>query len=201
MSSHITHIGLLQHGTVEAGDVFCGSLETSLSKQGWKYLKQKFSRNTAKWDTVVTSPKTQCREFAEWFAQKNNLPVVQDERLREIHFGKWEGCCPRQLAQTQATDLCDWWHNPAHYTPEQGENLADFRQRVAEAWTELSYAWRGQRVLVVTHAWVIRMIVAVVLCMPDEALSTLNVEYGTLTELRVLRDTSGTWTTLLTHGC
>lgn len=201
MSSHITHIGLLQHGAVEAGDVFCGHLETSLTKQGWKNLKQKFSRNAGKWNAVVTSPQTQCVEFAEWFAQKNDLPVMRDERLREINFGVWEGCCPRQLAQMQATDLCNWWSNPAQYTPEQGETLVDFRQRVAEAWTELVYSWRGQRVLVVTHAWVIRVVLALVLCMPDDALSTVNIEYGTLTELRVLRDASGTWTTLLTHGC
>ncbi len=44
VANNFTHIGLLQHGAVEAGDVFCGELETPLSKAGWKQLKQAFGR-------------------------------------------------------------------------------------------------------------------------------------------------------------
>ena len=40
-----------------------------------------------------------------------------------------------------------------------------------------------------------------VLHIPNERLLSLNVEYGTLTRLRVLHDRSGEWASLLTHGC
>ena len=200
MSGHLTHISLLKHGAVEAGDVFCGSLETSLSKQGWKQLKQKFSRNHGGWDAVVTSTKTQCAAFAEWFAQKNDLPLVCDERLREIDFGVWEGCSPQQILQLQPAELSDWWCNPAQYVPDKGESFDEFRNRVLDAWDDILRSNRGQRVLVVTHAGVIRVILAAILHIPDEALLSLNVEYAALTELRVLRDRSGEWTSLLAHG-
>ena len=201
MSSHTTHIGLLQHGTVEAGDVFCGELDTPLSKQGWRYLKQKFGRGGKDWDAVVTSPKVQCAAFAEWFAQKNDLPLVRDERLREMHFGEWEGCSPQQVLHSHPDELATWWSNPALMTPPAGEAFSEFRTRVLDAWAEIPHNWRGERVLVVTHVNVIRLIVASVLDVPDERLFALNVEYGAMTQLRVLKDRSGDWTSLLTHGC
>ena len=201
MSTNTTQIGLLQHGTVEAGDVFCGELETTLSKQGWKYLKQKFGRGGKHWDAIVTSPKVQCAAFAEWFAQKYDLPLVRDERLREIHFGDWEGCSPQQVLHSHPDELSAWWANPSTITPPSGESLADFRARVLDAWAEIPRAWRGERVLVVTHVNVIRLIIADVLQIPDERLFSLNVEYGAMTQLRVLKDRSGDWASLLTHGC
>lgn len=197
----ITHIGLLQHGAVEAGDVFCGELETPLSKPGWKYLKQRFGRSQPEWDAVITSPKMQCVAFAEWFAQKHDLPLMRDERLQEIHFGEWEGCSPQQIVQQHPEQVAEWWVNPAQVLPAGGESFGDFRARVLDAWTEMPRTWRGERVLVVTHAMVIRTILAYVLQVPDERLLAFNIEYGSLTSLRVLRDRNGEWTSLLSHGC
>ncbi|EIJ33042.1 alpha-ribazole phosphatase family protein [Thiothrix nivea] len=197
----ITHIGLLQHGAVEAGDVFCGELETPLSKPGWKQLKQCIGRGKPDWDAIVTSPKMQCAAFAEWLAEKHDLPLVRDERLQEIHFGAWEGCSPQQVMETHPEQLAQWWANPAQVTPEGGESFGDFRARVLDAWAELPHAYRGERVLTVTHAGVIRVILAHVLLMPDERLLALNIEHGALTRLRVLRDRGGHWASLLSHGC
>lgn len=201
MANNFTHIGLLQHGAVEAGDVFCGELDTPLTKASWKQLKQTFGRASPDWDAVVTSPRMQCASFAEWFAQKQDLPLVRDERLREIHFGEWEGRNPQDVMTTHPEELAQWWLNPAQVSPPGGESFGDFRARVLDAWTELGRAYRGERVLVVTHALVIRVIVAHVLQMSDERLLALNIEYGALTRLRVLRDRSGEWASLLTHGC
>lgn len=197
----ITQIGLLQHGAVEAGDVFCGSLDTSLSKAGWKHLKHVFGRSKPQWDAVVTSPKTQCAEFSEWFAQKYDLPLVRDERLREIHLGAWEGCTPQQVLQSFPEQLAAWWPNPAQVIPAGGESFGDFRARVLDAWADMPRAWRGERVLVVTHSGVIRTILAHVLQIPDERMLALNIEYGSLTHLRVLRDRGGEWVSLLSHAC
>jgi broad specificity phosphatase PhoE len=97
--------------------------------------------------------------------------------------------------------LAAWWVNPAQVIPTGGEGFGDFRARVLDAWAELARAYRGERVLVVTHAGVIRVILAHVLQMSDERLLALNVEYGGLTRLRVLRDRGGEWTSLLAHGC
>lgn len=201
MPSNTTYIGLLQHGEVEIGDVFCGHLETSLSKAGWKQLKQAFGTGKTTWDVVVTSPKAQCAAFAEWYAEKHGIPLSMDERLQELHFGAWEGCSPRQLIQTDAEQLAKWWANPAQVTLAEGEAFSAFRERVFAAWEDLRKAWRGQRVLVVTHAGVIRLLVGQVLHIPDSHLLSLNIEFGTLTRLRVLRDRSGEWVSLLTHGC
>jgi broad specificity phosphatase PhoE len=186
---------------VEVGDVFCGELETSLSKIGWKQLKQAFGKTKPEWDAVVTSPKVQCSAFAEWYAEKHSLPLMVDERLREIHFGDWEGCSPQHILQTQPEKLAQWWANPVQAALVGGEDFDAFRSRVLDAWDDVQREWRGKRVLTVTHAGIIRVLVGHVLQMPDERLLSLNVEYGTLTHLRVLRDRSGEWASLLAHGC
>ena len=201
MSTRATQVGLLQHGTVDAGDVFCGDLETPLSSQGWKYLKQKYGRSNRQWDVVVTSPKSQCLTFAQWFAQKHDVPLVEDERLREIHFGEWEGCSPQQVLNAYPEELAQWWASPLQVTPPQGEPFLDFQERVLAAWSEIPSNWRGERVLVVTHVHVIRVILGEVLRVPPEKLCAINVEYGALSQLRVLRDRDGEWASLLTHGC
>ncbi|OQX08639.1 MAG: hypothetical protein BWK73_24920 [Thiothrix lacustris] len=201
MANNFTHIGLLQHGAVEAGDVFCGELDTLLTKASWKQLRQTFGRASPDWDAVVTSPRMQCASFAEWFAQKYDLPLVRDERLREIHFGEWEEHNPQAVMATHPEELAQWWLNPAQVSPPGGESFGNFRARVLDAWTEMGRAYRGERVLVVTHALVIRVIIAHVLQMSDERLLALNIEYGALTRLRVLRDRSGEWASLLAHGC
>jgi len=201
VANNFTHIGLLQHGAVEAGDVFCGELDTLLTKASWKQLRQTFGRASPDWDAVVTSPRMQCASFAEWFAQKYDLPLVRDERLREIHFGEWEEHNPQAVMATHPEELAQWWLNPAQVSPPGGESFGNFRARVLDAWTEMGRAYRGERVLVVTHALVIRVIIAHVLQMSDERLLALNIEYGALTRLRVLRDRSGEWASLLAHGC
>lgn len=201
MTNNITHISLLQHGEVAAGNVFCGDLETRLSSAGWKQLKQAFGKRKPDWDVVVTSPKAQCIAFAQWYAAKHKLPLVTDVRWREIHLGVWEGCHPSQLVQIHSDQLAQWWHNPASVLPDGGEDFSVFRERVLQAWSDLCWEWRGRRVLVVTHAGVIRLVVAHVLRIPDERLLSFNVEYGALTRLRVLHDCSGEWASLLTHGC
>lgn len=198
----ITYIGLLQHGSVEAGDVFCGELETALDRQGWKQLKQSFRHGIPAWDAIVTSPRMQCAAFAEWLAQKHDLPLVRDERLREIHFGAWEGRSPLELMADGSQALQDWLHNPAQYLPEGGEHFGDFRARVLDAWVDILRSYQGERVLLVTHAGVIRVILSQVLRIPDERLLALNVEYASLSTLQVLHEDDGSnWTSLLSHGC
>lgn len=197
----MTLIGLLQHGAPEAGDVFCGELETPLSKQGWKQLRQAFGRGVPDWDTLITSPRMHCAAFAEWLAQKHDLPLTRDERLQEIHFGAWEGMSPVQVMQAYPEELASWSVNPAQVTPPGGESFGDFRARVLDAWAEMIHTFAGERVLVTTHAGVIRVIMAHVLQLPDERLLALNIDHGSLSVLRVLHESEGEWVSLLKHGC
>lgn len=196
-----TRIGLLQHGEVEAGDVFCGQLETPLSKQGWKQLKQAFGRGAPSWGVVLTSPRVQCSSFAEWFARKHDLPLIREERLREIHFGVWEGCSPVQVMDEHPDQLAAWSVNPAQVTPEGGEGFGEFRARVLDVWAEILRAYRGEQVLICTHASVIRVITAHVLQIPDERLLALNIDHASLTVMRVMHEPQGEWVSMLKHGC
>lgn len=199
MSSHATQIGLLQHGATDAGDVFCGSYSTALSKQGWKYLKQAFGKSKPDWDIVITSPQKQCAAFAEWYSGKHHLPCHTEERLREIHYGEWEGNSPSQVMQSHPNILAQWWANPAQAELPAGEEFAEFRYRVLEAWDEIKRQYRDKRILLVTHANVIRVITAEVLGMPDNYLFALNREAGGLVKLRVFKDRSGEWTNLISY--
>ncbi|MEZ5448110.1 MAG: histidine phosphatase family protein [Thiolinea sp.] len=100
MSIPITYIDLMPSAEVDAGEVFCGSLDSPLSTEGLRGLKKGVRRKSG-WDMVVTSPLQRCARFAEWLAQKHELPLQEEPAFREMDFGAWEGDFPaRYSAET-----------------------------------------------------------------------------------------------------
>lgn len=90
-----------------------------------------------------------------------SVPVVVDERLREIDLGSWAG---RTHAEVVAADpAAVMWSSWEHDAPHGGESLSDFRPRTRAALTDLLAQVDDGTVVVVTHGGVIRMLVAAAL--------------------------------------
>lgn len=92
-------------------------------------------------------------------ARAHNLSVQLDPRLRELHFGAWEG---RPAAAVWATDRerqAAWYADPIHRAPPGGETVAMLWERVCPALAQIAAAHPGT-VAVVTHGGVIRSVLA-----------------------------------------
>ena len=134
----------------------------------------------AGWEVVVSSPLVRCTAFATEFSRREGIALHTDERLRELHFGEWEGMSSAQLMRGQPEDLARFWNNPYRNTPPGGETLRAFERRVLAVWQDVIWRYRRERVLVVTHAGVIRIILCHVRRLPRSALLSVDVPHASL---------------------
>jgi broad specificity phosphatase PhoE len=58
----------------------------------------------------------------------------------------------------------------------------------------------GKHILLVTHAGVIRVILMYILGMQEENLFRLNVDYASISTIRMYHDDTGGWGTLISHA-
>jgi alpha-ribazole phosphatase len=198
-SHSTTIIDLLRHGEVEGGEVFCGSSDDMLTDEGWQQMQDALEGKSG-WDMILSSPLQRCCEFAESLANEEDLKLHINEQFQEIHFGDWEGCSPDDILQTDAQNLQAWWQSPTRETPPRGEDFQDFRSRVLKAFNQLTKKYQDEQVLLITHAGVIRVILMDVLGMQDENLFRLNVDHASFSRVRIYRDHTGQWGTLIKHG-
>lgn len=194
-----TFIDLLNHGDVEGDAVYRGSTDDALSDLGWQQMVASLE-NKNEWDIIITSPLQRCREFAELIAQEEEIDLEVNESFQEIDFGSWEGLTPEDIMQDDVTLIQDWWKSPTKVTPPEGEDFYDFQARVLKSLKAIVEKYQGQRILVVTHSGVIRLILMHILGMPKDSLFRINVDYANLSQIHAYHDGSAESWSLIKHG-
>lgn len=179
-------VGLLRHGEVEGGSCYRGSTDDPLAATGLARMHAAVAGNGG-WEAVFSSPLVRCSSFAREYAQQNSLPLSLDARLKEMHFGLWEGRTADELMKTDPDALSRFWEDPLQNTPPEGEPLSLFQLRVMDVWSEITSRQQPERVLVVTHGGVIRVLLTVMREMPVSRLLELTVGYGELFTVEVGR--------------
>lgn len=177
-------LDLLRHGETELGGGLRGSLDDALTPVGWEQMRAAV-QGQGPWDRIVSSPLQRCALFAHELAGQLALPVTFDKDLQELHFGEWEGQSAAALMQTDEQALGLFWADPYRFTPPQGEPVLEFSQRVLAAVTRLQQAHAGERVLVVCHGGVMKLLLAQARGLPREQLLNIQVVNGALFELQV----------------
>jgi alpha-ribazole phosphatase len=182
-------LDLLRHGETEFGAGLRGSLDDALTEKGWTQMREAVS-GKGPWDRLVSSPLQRCARFAEELSAQRDLPVSLDKNLQELHFGAWEGQSAAALMETDAEALGLFWADPYGFTPPQGEPVSDFSARVLAAVMRLHAAHAGERVLLVSHGGVMRLLLARARGLPREQLLNVEVAHGALFSLIVEADGS-----------
>lgn len=107
-------------------------------------------------DAVVASPLARALETAAIAFPDH--PVTTDPRLRELHFGAFEG---RTLAQNQADPAWpDWIADPYGRRAPGGESYQQLRERAVAWLADARAAHPGAHVVAVTHSGTIQMLLA-----------------------------------------
>ncbi|MBL6985644.1 MAG: alpha-ribazole phosphatase family protein [Methylobacter sp.] len=142
---------------------------------------------------VFSSPLTRCLQLAETFSDT----VTTDTRLQELDFGDWEG---KSFDAIDADVLQHWTNNFVSAAPPNGENFEDLYRRTGDFWNELLSAeseasaprldpvGKAKQVLVITHAGVIRALLARALNLPLANSFQLRVDSGSVHKLRQTDD-------------
>ena len=178
------HLDLLRHGETELGGGLRGSLDDALTDTGWAQMRAAVLER-GPWDRLVSSPLQRCSRFAEELGTQLGLPVQLDKDLQELHFGTWEGQSAATLMETDAEALGLFWADPYSFTPPEGERVEDFSTRVLAAVGRLHASYAGQRILLISHGGVMRLLLAQARGLPREQLLNVEVGHGALFSLAI----------------
>lgn len=201
-------VGLLRHGEVEGGPCFRGSTDDPLTATGLKQMQAATTEDADQdhpgnqsgeqhWERVITSPLQRCAAFARVFAQQHSLPLTFDEQIKEMHFGTWEGRTAAELNAADPDALARFWDDPDGHPPPHGESLSHFQARVLAAWNNIIHHYPEQKILLVTHAGVIRILLCHLQQRPISKLLQIEVKHGALHNVQITVDAHETITTKL----
>ncbi|MHC8408221.1 alpha-ribazole phosphatase family protein [Pseudomonas sp. TMB3-21] len=177
-------LDFLRHGETELGGGLRGSLDDALTDKGWAQMRAAVVEQ-GPWNRLISSPLQRCARFAEALGAQLDLPVQLEKDLQELHFGAWEGQSAAALMETDADALGSFWADPYAFTPPQGERVADFSSRVLAAVERLHAAYAGERLLLISHGGVMRLLLAQARGLPREQLLNVAVGHGAMFSLSV----------------
>lgn len=137
---------------------------------------------------IHCSPLQRARDAAQSIAESFGMPVTEDARLSEMHFGEWE----MQAWNTIDRDQLDAWANDVTgFSPPGGESAHDVASRMA-AWAKAVLATTKDSArdvhVAVTHAGPMRLHAAAALGMPPTACLSWVLDFGAVCALRVSDD-------------
>jgi alpha-ribazole phosphatase/probable phosphoglycerate mutase len=180
----MTIIDLLRHGEPVGGRRYRGQLDDPLSERGWQEMWHATSAETP-WETIITSPLTRCRAFAERLSDKLSLPLTVDERLKEVGFGAWEGQSGAMLRAQDDEVLKRFYNDPIKHRPQGAESLEHFAQRVNQALETAIETHQGKQILIITHAGVIRSALTSTLGAPLGSMYRLSIATASLSRIQI----------------
>ena len=185
----MTTFYLLRHGAVDwQPGCFLGQTDALLSREG--RTQAGFWRDglagTA-FDQVWCSDLSRTVETARIIFDGRKEKIRPCRDLREIHLGDWEGV-PRSDIRKSFPGLYDArGRDLAGFRPPGGESFGDLQNRVVSKVTEIAEA-NKEKVCLVVHAGVIRVLICHCLEMALSNLFRIQVDYAGLSIVRLSQD-------------
>lgn len=121
---------------------------------------------------VVSSPLARCRESASHVlavlraAGEEILAPLVDEALVELALGRWEGLRKEDIRRDFSAEWAARGADLARVAPPGGESFQDVQRRALAAVRRLRAVHSGECLLLVSHAGVIRSLMAHALALP-----------------------------------
>ncbi|WKJ89154.1 alpha-ribazole phosphatase family protein [Methylomonas montana] len=190
-------VDFLRHGEARGGQYYRGITDDPLTERGWRQMYSQCGEG--QWDAVICSPLRRCRSFASAWCEQQQLELLVEPAWMEIDFGDWEGQTAEQIGLHSPDALQAFYLDPVKYPPPNAETYPNFAERVRNGWEGLLADRAGQKLLVVTHAGVIRALFAHVFDMPATHSFRIEVPHGCLTRFTCFDDGNGRFVQLNFH--
>jgi probable phosphoglycerate mutase len=107
---------------------------------------------------IYSSPVTRCMETAEIIANYFQLPVIVNDEFGETRYGDWEGKKVKKLAKKPEWQIVRFF--PSRNRFPAGEALREVQFRAVQALEKVSEQHESEAVVVVSHADVIKLVLA-----------------------------------------
>ena len=183
MASVNRTIDLLRHGEPVGGSRYRGhGVDDPLSEKGWRQMWEGVGENFS-WELIISSPLQRCADFSRNLAERHDIPLLIDERFREIGFGEWEGKTRAELQANNGHEFHSFYADPVNNTPTGAEPVSEFYQRVNAAFQDIRLQNPVGDLLIVAHAGVIRAIVAGAIQAGLASMYKLTIQNGCIARL------------------
>jgi probable phosphoglycerate mutase len=156
------HICVARHGETDwnTAGILQGWLDVEINDKGRRQAYELVAAfSGARFSRIYSSPLLRALETARIVARALRLPPPAiHEGLKERNFGAIQGIPKAELAELNPVLLQQILaRNPA-VDFEQGESMDEFADRVLAAIVSIGEQHRGERVLVMSHGWVMDVI-------------------------------------------
>jgi probable phosphoglycerate mutase len=182
----MTTLLLVRHGhTDAAGKRLTGRAPgVHLNELGRRQAERLVERlDGVRIDAIVSSPLERCRETAAPLAKARGRAVDVRRAWIEVGYGEWTG---RSISQLRRTKL---WRRvmfaPSNVRFPGGESLLEVQGRAVDATLDIADRHARGTVLVVSHADVIRLLVAHLAGMHPDHLQRLSIDTASITAVSI----------------
>lgn len=180
---------LIRHGETEGSEVkrYKGNIDVPLSEKGIKQVEQvakylnrsyKSHKSCNGLEAVYSSPLIRALRSAEIIAKSLGLKPIVIPDLRERSFGIWEGMSFNEIKDKYPEEFEAWAGNPLKYSPIGGESTVEVRDRVVNALDNLLTNHNEERIAIVAHGGVNRIILCHVMGIPLENIFRIEQDFA-----------------------
>ena len=157
LSDYNIQLHLVRHGETKEGSIG-GWSDTSLNDKGKIEIKEILDQ-LENYDIFISSDLERAKETSEIINDKINIEIVYDKNLREINNGIFKNMSKDQFINQYVDYRFDKLKMNQHYI--DGESPEEFYNRVRTTFIKILENNKNKRILMVTHAGVI----IVILCL------------------------------------
>jgi alpha-ribazole phosphatase len=170
-------IHLIRHTTpeIEAGICY-GQTDLPLAQTFEQEAQDLLAKLHDQYDVIYTSPLQRCAQLAVKLKSQTH---ITDQRLIEYNFGDWELMPWDEFKSAQAQS---WMNNFVDQAAPNGDSMLSMQARVSEFWAEL-LAQEHEKIAIVTHSGVQRLIHGQILETPMTHLFRLQLDFGAVLEV------------------
>jgi probable phosphoglycerate mutase len=169
-ASATTRIVLVRHGHVEGiyPPRFRGQTNLPLTSRGTRQaeMTRDLLANLPHPAAAYASPLSRCMTTAGIITQPLSLAVVPMPSFLDINYGDWQGRSYQEVQQADPEGFARWFDAPHLALIPGGETLLQLAGRIAETMRTIVARHRGERVLLVGHDSVNRVLLLLALDLP-----------------------------------
>jgi probable phosphoglycerate mutase len=158
-----TRLYLVRHGATQltAENRFSGMTGVDLSDEGRAQAARLAERLAGDpIAAVYASPLSRTLETARIVARPHGLEIAEEDGLREISHGRWEGLTRQEVEERFADEYATWEADPFTFAPVGGESGVAVLARALPVIRKIVSAHEGRTVLVVSHKATLRILLS-----------------------------------------
>lgn len=148
---------------------------------------------------IYSSDLTRCMETTRPIADHHTLTPILEPRLKEIHFGDWEGKTYLEIEQTHPESLEQWQTSYREFAPPRGETFPEMEARVRDAFQDIQSSHPEGLICLVAHGGPLQVLLSKLLGLPAEQFWQFHLSTGSISRISIFPE--GAILNLLNDTC